>query len=123
MRRVTDVIPVEWGNGLSRRLLLDADGLGYTLTDTLVRAGTRSLLVYKSHFEVCYCISGIGEVIEANGGGRHVLRPGTMYALEQHDPHCLIAYAEEDLRLICVFSPALVGNERHILRENEFSHY
>ena len=56
---------VNWGNGISRRFLLEKDGMGYSLTDTIVRANTSSLLEYKKHMEACYCISGSGLVVEA----------------------------------------------------------
>ena len=36
IRKLEDVKTVEWGNGLSRRFLLEADGMGYTVTDTIV---------------------------------------------------------------------------------------
>ena len=122
IRQLEDVLAVDWGNGLSRRLLLRADGLGYTLTDTIVRAGTSSRLEYRSHLEACYCIAGRGRVIDADGNA-HVLVPGTMYALDDNDPHCLEADPDEDLRLICVFLPALEGHERHNLNDIEFSCY
>ena len=38
IRKLEDVKTVEWGNGLSRRFLLEADGMGYTVTDTIVNA-------------------------------------------------------------------------------------
>ena len=44
IRRLDEARTVEWGNGLSRRFLLEADGMGYSLTDTIVRKGSRSLL-------------------------------------------------------------------------------
>jgi L-ectoine synthase len=49
--------------------------------------------------------------------------PGTLYALDQHDAHFLVASPHEDLRLVCVFSPALNGDEVHRLDAPEFSHY
>ncbi|MGE5830338.1 MAG: ectoine synthase, partial [Micromonosporaceae bacterium] len=70
----------------------------------------------------CYCIAGRGAVEDLDGR-RYPLEPGTMYALDQHDPHFLAADEGEDLRLICVFAPALRGDERHQLNENTFSHY
>ena len=42
IRELDEVKTVEWGNGLSRRFLLEADGLGYTVTDTIVSKGTKS---------------------------------------------------------------------------------
>lgn len=122
VRNISEVEDVDWGNGVSRRFLTAKDGLGYTLTDTIVNAGTRSPLEYKNHFEACYCIAGSGSVIDANGD-EYPLEPGTMYALDKNDPHYLIASPHEDLRLICVFSPALVGDERHDFSQLEFSAY
>jgi L-ectoine synthase len=122
VRRLSDVKTVEWGNGLSRRFLLATDGMGYSITDTIVWAGTGSMLHYTNHLEACYCISGKGEVFDASGM-RHVIEPGTIYALDQHDAHYLVASDEEDLRLVCVFSPALQGDERHDLNSSLASHY
>lgn len=122
VRRLDDVPTVEWGNGLSRRFLLSADVMGFTVTDTTVRAGTKSRLEYRRHLEACYCIAGRGEVVDL-AGNSHVLEPGTLYALDQHDPHFLIAAPDSDLRLVCVFSPALHGPERHDLDDASFSHY
>jgi L-ectoine synthase len=122
VRNLSEVPTVEWGNGLSRRFLLESDGMGYTVTDTIVRAGTKSRLEYRHHLEACYCIEGSGEVVDA-AGESHVLLPGTLYALDKNDPHFLIASDSEDLRLVCVFSPALRGHETHRLDSAEFSHY
>jgi L-ectoine synthase len=122
VRDLSTVKTVEWGNGLSRRFLLEADGLGYTVTDTIVRAGTCSRIEYKNHLETCYCIAGHGEVVDANGK-THVIEPGTLYALDKNDPHHLIASPDADLRLVCVFSPALRGEEHHNLGSEQFSQY
>jgi L-ectoine synthase len=112
---------VAWGNGQSRRFLLDRDGMGYSLTDTTVTAGSESHLEYKNHLEACYCISGEGEVECA--GRKYPIIPGTLYALDKHEPHVLRARTE--MRLICVFTPALKGPEAHRLgdRGTPHSHY
>ncbi|MFC5833581.1 ectoine synthase [Nonomuraea insulae] len=122
IRRVGEVDGVKWGNGISRRMLVADDGMGYTLTDTTVWAGTRSPLQYRNHLEACYCVSGTGIVIDA-AGNEHRIVPGTMYALDKHDGHYLVASPSEDLRLICVFSPALNGYERHDFGTIAFSQY
>ncbi|WP_299437769.1 ectoine synthase [uncultured Rhodospira sp.] len=122
VRTIDEAKTVEWGAGLSRRFLLEADNMGYSLTDTIVSAGTRSLLEYKRHLEACYCIEGRGAV-ETLDGTVHVIEPGTMYALDEHDAHYLIADPDTDLRLVCVFSPALKGDERHTLNGGQSSHY
>ena len=122
VRKLPQVKTVEWGNGVSRRFLLKEDRVGYSLTDTIVWAGTSSCLQYVDHVEACYCIEGSGWVIEADGSA-HRLEPGTMYALDEHDPHTLIADEGVDLRLVCVFQPALEGHECHNLSPNGFSSY
>lgn len=122
VRDIESVKTVEWGNGLSRRFLLAEDGLGYSLTDTLVLAGTKSRLEYVNHLEACYCIAGSGEVVELDGTS-HEIVPGRMYALDQHDAHYLVAGPHEDLRLVCVFSPALRGDEVHSLDAHTSSAY
>lgn len=110
---------VSWGNGKSRRFLVEKDGMGYSLTDTIVEAGTESLLEYKNHLEACYCIEGIGEV-EVDGEV-HPITPGTMYALDRHEKHYL--RAETTMRLICVFNPPLKGDESHNLEGGKSSCY
>lgn len=122
VRSIDNVPTVEWGNGLSRRFLVAADGVGYSLTDTVVRAGTKSRLEYRNHLEACYCIEGSGEVIELDGTS-HPIVPGTLYCLDKHDAHFLVASPHEDLRLVCVFSPALRGDEVHSLDEYVSSAY
>jgi L-ectoine synthase len=122
VRSFSEVDGIEWGNGISKRFLVARDGLGYTLTDTTVRAGTRSPLEYRNHLEACYCIAGSGLVIDSEGN-EYPIEPGTMYALDKNDPHYLIASPLEDLRLVCVFVPALEGDEAHNFAELEFSNY
>ncbi|MEV0490801.1 ectoine synthase [Streptomyces atratus] len=122
IRNLENAKTVEWGNGLSRRFIVDADGLGYSITDTTVLAGTKSRLQYRNHLETCYCIEGSGAVVELDGTS-HPLTPGVLYALNDHDPHYLIASPDEDMRLVCVFAPALRGDEVHNLDENVSSAY
>ena len=110
---------VEWGNGKSRRFLIQEDGMGYSLTDTIVDAGSESLLQYNNHLEACYCIEGEGEV-EANDI-IYPIKPGTMYALDQHDSHYL--RAKSTMRLVCVFTPPLKGDETHRLDGQGSSSY
>lgn len=97
----------------SRRLLTRADGMGYTMTDTLIRAGAEMTLEYASHLEACYCISGRGDIRDHATGVLHPIGPGTIYALNRHDRHTLRCAPEADMRLVCCFTPALAGTERH----------
>ena len=111
---------VNWGNGQSRRLVLESDGLGFAVMETLVLAGTESLLEYKNHFEACYCIEGEGE-IEDMDGNVYPIKKGTIYGLDKHDKHKLRATV--DMRLVSVFNPPLKGNESHDLSGNGSSSY
>ena len=112
---------VDWGNGKSYRLLVEDDGMGFTVCHTVVRAGTQSLLQYRRHLEACYCISGEGEVEDMQGNVFPV-RPGDIYVLDQHDRHYLRG-GKEDLVLVSVFNPPLKGTERHDLDNPDGSAY
>lgn len=94
----------------SRRLLLTKDGMGFSLNDTLIKAGTETLIWYKNHVEAVYCIEGEGE-IEIVGGETYSISPGMMYALDGHEKHYLRARSQ--MRMVCVFNPPLTGVEVH----------
>ena len=94
----------------SRRLLLARDKMGFSLHDTIIGAGTRTHMRYGNHLEAVYCIEGRGSVTTMDGT-EYRIEPGTVYALDQHDDHVLLA--ETELRLVCVFNPPLVGPEVH----------
>ncbi|WP_159587745.1 ectoine synthase [Chelativorans xinjiangense] len=113
---------VEWGNGTSHRLLTEADGMGFTICHTMVRAGTVSLLQYRRHLEACYCIGGEGEV-EDMDGNVFSIRRGDMYVLDRHDRHYLRSGKTSDLILVSVFNPPLKGTERHDLSNASGSEY
>ena len=113
---------VSWGNGLSRRFLIEADGMGYSLTDTIIDPGTVSELEYRNHLEACYCIEGDGKVVDLETGDEHAIHVGTMYALDRHDRHHLVG-GENGMRLVCMFTPALRGDESHRLSGDGSSAY
>ncbi len=96
----------------SRRLLLACDGMGFSLTDTVILEGASLTLEYKHHLEACYCIEGAGDVTALSDGVTHELRPFTVYALDRNDRHTVRA-TNGDMRLVCVFNPALTGQEVH----------
>ncbi|MFA5664915.1 ectoine synthase [Castellaniella sp.] len=96
----------------SARLIVEQDGLGYSVHETVVLEGSELHLEYKNHFETNYCYAGEGEVVDLATGVTHALRPGTLYALDRHDAHILRA-TRGDLRLVCVFNPPLAGDETH----------
>ncbi len=66
---------------------------------------------YKNHIEANLIIEGEGMVTDCSSGQKYPLKPGVMYTLDKHDRHEL--EATTDLRIVCVFTPALVGKEIH----------
>ncbi len=95
----------------SRRFLLAGDGVGFTLTETSVVAGSEQVLWYKHHVEANYVIEGKGEVENMATGEVFALAPGSIYVLDQNEKHRLKAFSA--MRLVCVFTPALTGRETH----------
>jgi len=98
----------EW---VSNRLLLKKDGAGFSFNDTTVFAGTELNVCFKNHIEACYCISGEGEIKTVADGKIYPIHPGTLYSPDKGEKHILTA--KIDLRLICIFNPALTGKEVH----------
>lgn len=98
-------------NWTSHRLLLESDGMGFSLHDTTLHAGTETKMWYRNHVEAVYCIAGEGEIHDLETDEVHPITPGTMYALDKHDRHVLKARTE--FRMICVFNPPLHGPETH----------
>ncbi len=122
IRYLSEATSVEWGSGVSRRLLLESDGMGFTLADTTVRPGSTSRMEYKNHLEAVYCLEGSGQLIDSNGE-THMIEPGVMYAMDKNEPHILFADPVQGMRVICVFNPPLKGSERHNFSSADFSHY
>ncbi|MBO6922741.1 MAG: ectoine synthase [Roseicyclus sp.] len=123
LRDLSSIDAVNWGNGTSTRLLTEADNMGFTVCHTIVNRGTESRLQYRRHLEACYCIKGQGKVTSADGTTILEVLPGSLYVLDQHDAHHLIASDEEDLHLVSVFNPPLNGTERHDLDASGYSQY
>ena len=95
----------------SRRLLLKGDGMGFSLHDTVLYAGTTTEMEYQNHLEAVYCIEGKGRLKDLSNDKEYSIEPGMMYALSGNERHILIA--EEQLRMVCVFNPPIVGPETH----------
>ncbi|NJM93017.1 MAG: ectoine synthase [Rhodospirillaceae bacterium] len=95
----------------SLRLLHKDDGMGVTLTDTILDPGFDMVLWQKNHLEACYCLEGEGTIEELDSGKVHAIRPGTLYAMDDHDRHRLRAGTR--MRIVCTFFPALTGDEVH----------
>src|SRR3546814_20312515 len=73
----------------SVRLLLKGDNMGFSFHITTIYEGAELRMHYKNHLESVYCISGEGSIEACATGAVHEIRPGVMYALDQHDQHIL----------------------------------
>lgn len=96
---------------ISNRFLTESDGMGYTITKTIIPHGTVATWHYKNHLESCYCISGSGAIKDCATGEIHPIKKDTLYVLDKHDKHQFAAF--EEVELICVFNPPLKGKEVH----------
>ena len=94
----------------ARRHFVRADGLGFSLSETIVEGGREMNLWYKHHNEACFVIEGEAEITERETGAVHRIGTGDAYAPQQ-DRHTIRVL--ETLRLVCVFNPALTGTETH----------
>ncbi len=103
-----EVVSDDW---TSRRLLLQKDGMGFSMHETIIRAGAELELHYKNHLEAVYCIEGNGSLYDKNNDINYIIEPGVLYALNHHDPHIL--KATNYMRMVCVFNPPVTGNETH----------
>lgn len=98
-------------NWRSRRMVLAREKVGFSFHDTVIYAGTTSTFHYQNHIEAVYCVRGKGTLTNEETGEVHQLRDGTMYLLDGHEKHTV--YAEEELRMACVFNPPVTGREVH----------
>lgn len=106
------VVNCPFGGFISRRLLLESDNMGFSITNTVIPvSGRAEHWHYKQHLEACYCIAGRGILRDLATDMEHLITPGTMYALDKHDNHTFEAL--EEVTLICVFNPPLRGGETH----------
>jgi L-ectoine synthase len=95
----------------SVRMLLANDGMGFSFHITTLEAGSEHTFEYKNHFESVYCMKGKGSITDLATGETHAIKPGVMYALDQHDRHVL--RSEEELVMACCFNPPVTGTEVH----------
>ena len=102
---------VQFHAGVSNRILLACDGMGFGLTKTVIKPGEKKFQHYKNHLEACYCVRGLAELTNAETGQKYTITPDSTYVLDKNDPHFFEAFTETVL--ICVFNPPLRGGETH----------
>lgn len=99
------------GDFTSFRMLLDCDGMGFSMTKTVIKEGITATWHYKHHLEACYCISGKALLVNNDTQEYFCIEPDVMYALDKNDNHTFMAI--EETVLICIFNPPLTGLEVH----------
>jgi len=99
------------GTWESKRIVLAKEGVGFSLHETTLYAGTETTMWYQNHIEAVLCVEGEAELTEEATGTKHLITPGTMYLLNDHDRHTL--RPKTDFRCVCVFNPPLTGREDH----------
>ncbi|WP_460037787.1 ectoine synthase [Streptomyces cavourensis] len=99
------------GTWESKRIVLAREGVGFSLHETTVYAGTETSMWYAHHSEAVLCVEGESELTNDETGETHLITPGTMYLLDGHEKHTL--RPRTDSRFICVFNPPVTGREDH----------
>lgn len=102
---------VQFHSGVSNRILLKKDGMGFGMTKTIIEPGKKVFQHYKNHLESCYCVSGRATLTNAITGEEFEITPDVTYVLDKNDPHWFEAH--QQTVLICVFNPPLSGQETH----------
>lgn len=105
------VVKCPKGGFTSNRLVVEGDGMGYSMTKTVVHPGQAHRWHYRHHLETCYCVTGHGRLVNEETGEVITVSPDVAYVLDKHDPHTFEALVETVL--ICVFNPPLRGDELH----------
>lgn len=102
---------VQFHSGVSNRILLKSDNMGFSMTKTVITPGKKVFQHYKNHLEACYCVSGSATLTNHVTGEEFHIGPDVTYVLDKNDPHWFEAH--EETVLICTFNPPLVGSEIH----------
>lgn len=111
MRSAGEEMTLGGGQIRTLRLLTKADGTGFGFSDVHFAPGAENVLWYKHHWELNHILSGSGEVSDLTTGESWRLEPGTAYNVGPKDRHRVRAFTE--IHLLSVFSPPLMGDERH----------
>jgi L-ectoine synthase len=98
-------------NWRSKRIVLAKEGVGFSVHETTLYAGTVNDFWYANHIEAVFVVSGEGELLDKETGTTYQLGPGSLYLLDKHDHHQLRPRTE--MRTVCVFNPPVTGREVH----------
>jgi len=95
----------------SKRIVLARDGVGFSLHETVLDAGSVNDFWYANHIEAVWVIEGEGELYVKDNDVTYQLGPGSVYVLDGHEHHQLRPRTR--MRTACVFNPPVTGREVH----------
>jgi L-ectoine synthase len=95
----------------SKRIVLAGDGVGFSLHETVLEAGSINDFWYAHHIEAVWVIEGEGELYDKDNDVTYELHPGSVYVLSGNEHHQLRPRTE--MRTVCVFNPPVTGGEVH----------
>jgi L-ectoine synthase len=98
-------------NWRSKRIVLAKEGVGFSVHETTMYAGTVNDFWYANHVEAVFVVEGEGELTDTETGQSYQLTPGTLYLLDGHEHHQV--RPRTDVRAVCVFNPPVTGREVH----------
>ncbi|QOR71968.1 ectoine synthase [Ruania alkalisoli] len=98
-------------NWRSKRIVLAKEGVGFSVHETTLYAGTENEFWYANHYEAVFVVEGEGQIIDLATNEVHELKPGSLYLLNNHDKHRVLP--RTDMRTVCVFNPPVTGREVH----------
>lgn len=98
-------------NWRSVRLVLAREGVGFSMHETTLDAGSVNDFWYANHIEGVFVVEGEGELLDKETGITYQLGPGSLYLLNGHEHHQL--RPKTTMRTVCVFNPPVTGREVH----------
>jgi L-ectoine synthase len=98
-------------NWRSKRIVLAKEGVGFSVHETTLYAGTENEFWYANHVEAVFVVEGEGSITDLATGQTHELAPGSLYLLDDHDRH--VVRPRTEMRTVCVFNPPVTGREVH----------
>ncbi|CAM3800101.1 ectoine synthase [Occultella aeris] len=115
VRTITEITDtdadIKTENWRSKRIILAKEGVGFSVHETTLYAGTVNDFWYANHIEAVFIVEGEGEITDLATGETHQLAPGSLYLLNDHDKHQVRPRTQ--MRTVCVFNPPVTGREVH----------
>jgi L-ectoine synthase len=102
---------ISHGGADTARLLLAADGLGFSVSVVTAPVGGPHRLFYKHHWEASYMLEGRALLEDEDTGKSWELGPGDMYIVGPNDRHLVTDLTP--CRALGVFNPPVIGHENH----------